>query len=173
MYYFGRVSNTVIFFSKWKLDKCVSFSLQKTVAWSAWLTFLVKALAPRLVCTTFKKRKKEDHPDEIQSTIFTDWKTNENRILIFLKNLHNYYRRERLCLWICVWSTTKNEKRKNTILTSVVSSSNFSPYFLALQLKKNSEQVTVIVSIKQKRNDKKLCGNYKILIAVLIFYRIS
>ena len=48
----------MIFFPKWKLDKCVSFSLQKTVAWSAWLTFLVKALAPRLVCTTFKKRKK-------------------------------------------------------------------------------------------------------------------
>ena len=73
----------------------------------------------------------------------------------FLKNLHNYYRRERLCLWICVWSTTKNEKRKNTILTSVVSSSNFSPYFLALQLK-NSEQVTVIVSIKQKKKRQKI-----------------
>ena len=160
MYYFGRVSNTVIFFSKWKLDKCVSFSLQKTVAWSAWLTFLVKALAPRLVCTTFKKRKKEDHPDEIQSTIFSYLpieKQTKTEFWFFLKNLHNYYRRERLCLWICVWSTTKNEKRKNTILTSVVSSSNFSPYFLALQLKKTVNKWRWL-SVLNKKETTKNCA---------------
>ena len=115
MYYFGRVSNTVIFFSKWKLDKCVSFSLQKTVAWSAWLTFLVKALAPRLVCTTFKKRKKEDHPDEIQSTIFTDWKTNENRILIFFWKTSTIITEENGCAYGFVFGQqqkTKNEKTR-------------------------------------------------------------
>ena len=115
MYYFGRVSNTVIFFPKWKLDKCVSFSLQKTVAWSAWLTFLVKALAPRLVCTTFKKRKKEDHPDEIQSTIFTDWKTNENRILIFFfeKPPQLLQKRTAVLMDLCLVNNKKRKTKKH------------------------------------------------------------
>jgi len=104
--------------------------------------------APRLVCTTLKA---EEHPDEIhkKNPRYLPMKNQPNSIFFqaFLEEkkkneekpssilLQQLYRRERLCLWICVWKNEAN-KKQNTIFISFLLQLEFSPYFLALQLKK-------------------------------------
>ena len=142
------------------------FQLQKTVAWSAWLIW--SRLGSSTSVYNFKSRRTSRWNPQKKSTIFTDEKPTEFHLFSSFswrkkKNeekpssilLQQLYRRERLCLWICVWKNEAN-KKQNTIFISFLLQLEFSPYFLALQLKKKVNKWRWLSVLKQ--NKKKTCA---------------
>ena len=175
---FLQLTVTPIYFIFHKSENLINvsdffFQLQKTVAWSAWLIW--SRLGSSTSVYNFKSRRTSRWNPQKKSTIFTDEKPTEFHLFSSFswrkkKNeekpssilLQQLYRRERLCLWICVWKNEAN-KKQNTIFISFLLQLEFSPYFLALQLKKKVNKWRWLSVLKQEKT-KNLCENYKILI---------
>ena len=169
-------TNLFHFSLKWKLDKCVwFFFFNCRKLWLEVPGWFGQGSAPRLVCTTLKA---EEHPDEIhkkKSTIFTDekptefhlfssfsWRKKKERRKTFLDPPPTIIQKRTAVLMDLCLEKRSKQKTKHDF-------HQFSPptrifaIFSRITIKKKSEQVTVIVSIKTKK--KNLCENYKILIS--------
>ena len=169
-------TNLFHFSLKWKLDKCVwFFFFNCRKLWLEVPGWFGQGSAPRLACTTLRA---EEHPDEIhkKNPRYLPMKNQPNSIFFqaFLEEKKErrktfldppptiIQKRTAVLMDLCLEKRSK-QKTKHDF-------HQFSPptrifaIFSRITIKKKSEQVTVIVSIKTKQK-KNLCENYKILIS--------